>query len=175
MVMWKPGLFAVSVLAIVSPPMVASAQPAIPPPPKDFVMAAAQSDHYEIAAATVAKTQSHDPRVQAFAQDMIGAHTRTSEALSQAANAAGLAPLEPGMSSDQASLLASLQSLRGVDFDRAYAKQQVLAHTSALAVEQSFASSGAEPRLRQTAQQAVPTISNHLKMAELLQAQLGQP
>ena len=48
------------------------------------------------------------------------------------------------MSSDQAMLLSGLQSLRGADFDKAYARQQILAHAQAIAVEESFANSGAD-------------------------------
>ena len=97
-------------------------------------MDAAQSDQYEIQAAEDALGQSQNPQVRAFAQRMIADHTRSGEAVRQAAMASGLTSPPPAMDSDQAALLAALQSLRGPDFDRTYAKQQVLAHEQALAV-----------------------------------------
>jgi hypothetical protein len=100
-------------LAVVIGGRGAQAQTPIPPSPKDFVMAASQSDQYEILAASVASVQGQDPRVRTFAQEMIQDHTRLFEELSKAATAAGLPPPERGMSSDQATLLSSLQSLRG--------------------------------------------------------------
>ena len=127
------------------------AQTRIPPSPHDFAMAAAQSDQYEIQAARVAEVEGRDPRVKAFARQMIHDHALSSEALEQAAAASAMPLAHPGMSSDQAALLSSLQSVRGADFDRTYVRQQLLAHAQAIAVEESFATAGADPNLRRAA------------------------
>ena len=149
------------------------AQTAIPPSPQDFAAAAAQSDQYEIMAAHLAAVQGHDPHVKAFAETMIRDHTRLNGDLRQAATAAGLPPLAAGMSSDEAALLSGLQGLRGADFDKAYARQQVLAHTQAATVEDSFANAGADPALKTAARSALPNIQDHLKMAQQLSEDLG--
>ena len=151
----------------------AAAQTPIPPSPKDFVAAALQSDQYEIAAGWDAAVQSNDPRVRTFAQQMIQDHTRMSEALRRAAVSSGLPVPEPSLSSDQATLLSSLQSLRGAEFDRTYARQQVLAHAQAVAVADSFTAAGSDPNLRNAAASALPIIRDHLKMAQQLQAEVG--
>ena len=151
----------------------ALAQTPIPPSPKDFVMAAAQGDQYEILAAHIAEVQGQDPRVRAFAQEMIRDHARLTEDLRMAATASGLPLPGSGMSSDQAALLSSLQSFRGADFDKAYARQQALAHAQAVAVEDSFATAGSDPNLRKAAQSALQTIRDHLKMAQQLRDQVG--
>ena len=151
----------------------AQAQTPIPPSPTDFVMAASQSDQYEIFAARVAEVQGQDPRVRAFAQAMIRDHTRLAEDLRGAAMASGLPPPGQGMSSDEARLLGSLQSLRGPDFDKTYARQQELAHAQAVAVEESFAAAGSDPNLRKAVQSALPTIRDHLKMAHRLSLDVG--
>ena len=151
----------------------AHAQTAIPPSPKDFLAAASQSDEYEIQAGHTAQAQSRDPRVRAFAEQMIRDHTQTREALGQAAAASGMAPPWPAMSADQARMLGSLQSLRGTDFDQAYARQQALAHAQAVAVEGSFASAGAAQIGVRAAQAGLPTIQGHLEMARQLSRQTG--
>ncbi len=151
----------------------AAAQTPIPPAASDFAASAVQADQYEIEAAWVASTQSRDPGVRAFAQEMISDHTRAREAMRRAAQDAGTSPPPPAMSSDQASMLSALQSLTGPDFDKAYAKQQVLAHTQALAVEQSYASAGANAALRGEAQSELPVIQHHLSMAQQLAGALG--
>jgi putative membrane protein len=151
----------------------AGAQTPIPPSPQDFVLAASQSDQYEILAAHVAEVQGQDPRVQAFARDMIRDHARLTEDLRQAARASGLEVPGSGLSGDQAALLSSLQGLRGAEFDRTYARQQVLAHTQAAAVEESFGDAGADPKLRKAAEAALPTIKDHLKAAQQLRGDLG--
>jgi putative membrane protein len=151
----------------------AKAETPLPPTPKDFAMAASQNDQYEIVAANVALVEGQDPRVRKFAQKMIDEHTRLSDDLRQAITAAGLAPSPPSISSDQAMLLSSLQSVRGLDFDKAYARQQELAHAQAVAVEESFADSGLDPNLRKAAQTALPTIRDHLKSAQQLRTDVG--
>jgi putative membrane protein len=140
----------------------------------NFAAAASQASQYEIEAAHAAQAESQNPRVQAFAQQMIEAHTRAQAAIRQAAAASGLTPPPPAMSSDQASLLAALQGVRGADFDRLYARQQILAHQQALAVEQSYASVGTDPNLRRAAQADVPMIQHHLEMAQNLASGLGE-
>ncbi|WP_158915846.1 DUF4142 domain-containing protein [Caulobacter sp. S45] len=151
----------------------AAAQTAIPPTPQDFAMAAAQSDQYEIQAGYVAITQSQDSRIRAYAQAMIDDHNRTSADLARAATASGLPAPPPAMSSDQVSMLAALQSLRGPDFDKAYVKQQVLAHQQALTVERSFAEAGADANLQAAARSTEPVIQHHLEMAQQIKAALG--
>jgi putative membrane protein len=171
--MSKIGCWGTTALAVIFGSYGAQAQTPIPPSPKDFVTAASQSDQYEVLAASVASVQGQDPRVRTFAQEMIQDHTRLSEELSKAATASGLPLPERGMSSDQAMLLSSLQSLRGSDFDKTYAQQQELVHAEAVAVEESFAMAGMDPNLRKAAQSALPSIRNHLKKAQQLLVDVG--
>ena len=99
--MLKTGLWGAIALAVIIGCHGALAQTPIPPSPKDFVMAASQSDQYEVLAARVASVQGQDPRVRTFAQEMIQEHIPLAEDLSKAATASGLPPPERGMSSDQ--------------------------------------------------------------------------
>jgi putative membrane protein len=158
-----------AVLALAAAP--AHAQPK-PPSPEDFANAAAQSDQYEIQAGRVALTQGVAPQVKAFAQQMIDAHVRTRAALLDAARASGLKPPPAIMGPDQARMLNALQSLKGAEFDKAYATQQVNAHVSALVTEQGYATQGSDANLRRAAQAAAPTVQHHLEMARALQAAL---
>jgi putative membrane protein len=121
----------------------------------------------------VASVQTQDPRVRTFAQKMIQEHTRLSQDLRNAAVASGLRAPDSGMSSDQAMLLSGLQGLRGRDFDKTYARQQELAHAQSVAVVESFATEGSDPNLRKAAQSALPSIREHLKMAQQLRVDVG--
>jgi putative membrane protein len=149
-------------------------QTPIPAPPRDFAAAVVQSDQYEVAAADDALAQSQDPRLRDFAQRMIRDHTQSTDSIERAAAASGLPPPPMAMSSDEAGLLSTLQSLRGADFDRAYAKQQVLAHHMAIAVIGDFARSGGDPNLRAAAREALPMIQHHLDMALALRGAEGE-
>jgi putative membrane protein len=104
---------------------------------------------------------------------MIQDHIRLSQDLRNPAVASGLPAPGSGMSSDQAMLLSGLQGLRGLDFDKTYARQQELAHAQAVAVVESFATAGLDPNLRKAAQSALPSIREHLKMAQQLRVDVG--
>ncbi len=150
-----------------------SAQTRLVPSTKDFIAAAAQSDHFEILEARTALAQTHDPRVRAFAQEMISAHMRTSQDLQQAALKAGMGETPKGLGGDQQKLLIALQSQRGVTFNRVYIKQQAIAHQEALVLNQGYAAQGASADVQQAARSAVPIIQRHLQMAVRLRAELG--
>ena len=139
------------------------------PKPEEFAESVAQSDGYELAAAQAALAQSRNPRVRAFAERMIDDHERMTRALRDAAKASGLEPPRPRVGGDQARFLGSLQSLRGDEFDREYGRQQMLAHTSALAMLRSYAEKGSDANLRGMAAAAAPIVERHLQTARQLQ------
>jgi len=58
--------------------------------------------------------------------------------------------------------------LRGDQFDREYGRQQMLAHTSALATLRSYAEKGSDSNLRSWAASSVPMIEHHLQTARQL-------
>ncbi len=166
-------LLAAAVLATAGAAQPSMAQPPMPMRTRDFVQTAAASDHYEILAGQVAVVESQNPQVRAFAQQMIQDHTRISQALRQATTASGMPPPPISLSDDGQKFLAQLQSLKGPDFDRAYVRQQVLAHQQALVVEQGYAAGGSDPNVRQAAQSAVPVIQHHLQTAQQMRSIIG--
>ena len=166
--MRTPAIAAAATAAFLAAAFAAQADPPRPMSTKDFVAAAAQSDQFEIMEARLAIVEGRDARVHDFAQQMIEAHTGTAEAMREANTAAGLPPPPEGMSGDQSMLLSALQAQRGLDFDKAYVRHQVLGHTQALAVEQDYASMGSDPTVRRAASAAVPIIQRHLEKARQL-------
>ncbi len=139
------------------------------PKPQEFVESVAQSDGYELAAAQTALAQSRNAQVRTFAERMIADHENMARALADAAKASGLQPPHPRVGGDQARFLMSLQSLRGNEFDREYARQQMLAHTSALTMMRSYADKGSDANLRRMASSSAPVIERHLQAARQLQ------
>lgn len=161
-----------TILPLVIAGLLMSPAQAQPPPvtPGDFLSAASGSDAYEIMAARVALTESRDAGVRAFAEEMVRDHTAALAALREAATRSGLKPPEGGVGGDQTMLLAALQSLRGPDFDRAYARQQVLAHRQALTTERGYARDGSDANLRRVATADTPMIERHLQAAQALRS-----
>lgn len=161
------------VLALVASP--ALAQDPGSRPTREFVTAAAQSDHFEMLEADTVLAQSTDPQVRAYAQMMIQQHGQTRAALARAAAQAGLKPPPEGLDGEQARLLGELQSLKGPDLDQAYARHQALAHRAALTVEQGYARDGDTPAVKQVAGSTKPVVAQHVRMADQLKARVGAP
>jgi predicted outer membrane protein len=79
----------------------------------------------------------------------------------------------PKDNSDTA-VLNSLSGLHGKEFDTTYIRQIGLAgHEKAVAAFQTEADSGQNADLKKAAQKALPTIKEHLKMAQQLAAKKG--
>ena len=139
----------------------------------DFAAAVAESDAYEIAAAQIVLTESHNPSVRDFAQQMVRAHLSMNAALVQAAARSGLKPPAAIVGGELAPLLAALQGARGPDLDLAYARQQVVAHSGALTSEGRYARAGSDEGLRRVAASDLPLINQHLQAARALRSTLA--
>ena len=140
-----------------------------PPKPQEFADSVAQSDGYELAAAQAALAQSRNSRIREYAERMIADHEEMARTLRHAAKASGLEPPHQHVGGDQARFLTGLQGLRGDAFDREFARQQMLVHTSALTMMRSYAESGTDSNLRNLAGSAAPIIERHLQTARQLQ------
>lgn len=70
----------------------APAQPAKPMPTKDFVVATAQADQFEIDEGQLATVQSRNAQVRAFARRMMDDHAMIAQAMRQAAVRSGMLP-----------------------------------------------------------------------------------
>ena len=69
----------------------------------------------------------------------------------------------------------SLGSLNGSDFDRAYINQMVKDHQQDVREFESASSNLDDQQLKQCAAELLPTLQDHLRMAQDLQAKLGGP
>jgi len=142
----------------------------LPSPDKEFVQAASMSSSTEIDASKLASKQSQDADVKSFAHHMEVDHTKLALSLKMAAPHGVAVPKD---NSDTA-VLNSLSGLHGKAFDTAYIKQVGLAgHEQAIAAFQKEADGGQNADLKKAAQNALPTIKEHLKMAQQLAAKKG--
>ena len=141
------------------------------PSAQQFVDLAIMNDTFEIAAARLALTNAAGDSVKAFARRMIATHTAASQRVARAA-AAARPVVTPGTRStpDYDKRLADLRTLRAAAFDRAYIDDQVHEHHAILSLFQLYASGGNVPGLKVIAEQTIPVVQDHLKMAQDLAA-----
>lgn len=138
--------------------------PSVSAQDQKFVEQAATSDMFEIQSSQLALQRSRNPRTRSYAQRMIDDHTMTSQRLAQLAQANGIM-LPTGLGPEQDRALAAIQNTTRI-FDSEYFRQQALAHQNAIQTYQTEASSGYNNDVKLFAQQTLPTLQQHLQMAE---------
>jgi len=124
---------------------------------------------YEIQASQLAQTKATSADVKAFAGRMITDHTKTSDQLkSIVASRSGLKP-PSSLDAKHRALLSKLRSASGANFDRIYARQQLQGHQQAVMLFTSESQNGKDAELKAFAGQTLPTLQQHLSMAQQLQ------
>jgi putative membrane protein len=131
----------------------------------EFVNAAAISDAYEIKSSDMALQRSQSDAVKAFAQEMVTAHTATTNELKPLAQAAGVMP-PADVDSRRRSMLENLQNASADDFDDRYIDQQTAAHNEALTLLRTYASEGDNAQLKAFAAKTAPAVERHLAMVK---------
>jgi putative membrane protein len=135
----------------------------------DFVQKAAMSDMYEVQAGKLATEKGQSDAVKQFAQQMVDAHTKTTEELTGIVKAKNIkVDLATKLDAKHQKLIDDLNSAPAKDFDKTYANQQVDAHQEAVNLFKKYASQGDDADVKQFAQKTLPTIEHHLEGAKKL-------
>jgi len=128
-----------------------------------FIASGTQAVATQRDAARIASARSSDRDVKAFAERVSSDDAKITEAL-RAASPRGVDV--PKDDPDMA-VLASINTLRGAEFDKAYIEQVALAdEQKALSVFQAEIASGRDAQLKDAATKALPTIQQHYAMAQ---------
>lgn len=128
-----------------------------------FITDATQSVSTQRDAARIATSRSTDRDVKAFAERVSSDNAKISDAL-RAASPRGV---DVPKNDPDASVIASINNLRGAEFDKAYIEQVALAgEQKALSAFQAEIASGRDDQLKAAAKQALPTIQEHYAMAQ---------
>ena len=133
----------------------------------DFAMKAAQAGTAEIAAGHAAESKGQSAAVKAFGKKMVDDHSKAADELKNVAAKSG-AKLPTTMSAEQKQAAEKLAKLKGSEFDKAYSDQAVKDHEEAVALFKNEASAGSDAGLKMFAQQTLPTLEEHLRMAKEL-------
>ena len=139
------------------------------PSTPDFVQKAAMSDMYEVQAGKLAAEKGQSDVVKQFGQQMVDAHTKTTEELTGIVKSKNIkVDLPPKLDAKHQKLIDDLNSASPQDFDKTYAKQQVDGHQEAVDLFKKYASSGDDADVKQFAEKTLPTIEHHLDEAKKL-------
>jgi putative membrane protein len=138
---------------------------------RDYVQKAAMGDLYEIEASKVALARSQSADVKEFAQQMVDAHTRSSDDLkARLARAGQIVELPTMLDAEHQKMLDDLKAANARTFDARYAAGQKEAHDQALMLHRDYAMRGTVADLKAFAADIVPKIEMHVQMAAELQS-----
>jgi len=134
-----------------------------------FATTAARGGQAEIALGQMAATKAQSADVKAFGQKMVSDHKKAGDELDAAARADG-ETIPKGLEAQHKIDAARFDKLSGAAFDKAYMKQMVEDHQKTVALFEKEATSGKDSHVKQFAQATLPTLREHLKMAQDLES-----
>jgi len=131
-----------------------------------FVQEAGVGGLAEVEMGRLAVQKAKDDRIRKFGQQMIDDHSKANDQLKQAASQEGL-NVPSALDEKHKATMARLEKLSGAQFDSAYAREMVKDHREDVKLfeKQSTAGSSAVEKF---AAETLPTLKNHLQMAEAL-------
>jgi putative membrane protein len=155
---------AICALGLASPAVAQDTAPSAGPS-QDYVNNAAVGNLFEVQSSKLALQKSSDAKLKSFASRMIKDHTANTATMKRIIRAEEL-PLAAPTRLDDAhqQLIDSLSGASGGEFDHLYLEMQMQAHQEALALHQSYAQSGLEPKLRAFAKKTSEVVQMHLGM-----------
>jgi len=128
-----------------------------------FATAAALGGMAEVSISELGAQKATDPELKRFSQQMIDEHTRMNAELTTLATRKQVA-LPRAVDARALFCAQSLQGLSGEEFDRCYAKAQLVAHMDSVATFEAEAERGQDPDMKALAAKSLPRIKEHLKM-----------
>ena len=132
---------------------------------RTFVEKAAGGGMAEVQLGQLASQKASDPQVKQFAQRMITDHTKANDQLKQIVANKGVA-LPSDVPAAEKREHDKLSKLSGADFDREYMRHMTSDHKEDIELFKKAAKSAKDPDLKQYASSTLPTLEEHLSMAE---------
>lgn len=130
-----------------------------------FVHDAAADGMMEVELGRLATERAASAEVKAFGQRMVTDHGKANQQLTQIATTKGIT-LPKALPAEKQRERDMFARLTGAEFDRMYMDHMLKAHKKDVAEFEKVAEKGTDPALRTFAQQTLPTLREHLTLAE---------
>lgn len=138
---------------------------------RKFVMEAAHGGMAEVELGKLAAEKGSSDAVKQFGKRMADDHAKASDELKQFAQQKGVT-LPMDLDAKHKQLRDRLAKLNGAEFDKAYANEMVKDHKKDVADFKKQAQSAKDAELKSWASKTLPTLEDHLKQAQDMQAQV---
>ncbi len=137
----------------------------------EFATKAAQGGLKEVKFGELAQQQAARDEVKQFGQRMVADHGKANDQLKQLAQKKGV-ELPQQLSNEDQEKYAELQEKSGADFDQAYTDEMVSDHEKDVAEFEQYVDEGKDPDLTSFAGQTLPTLKEHLRLAQQTEEQV---
>jgi len=137
----------------------------------NFMVKAAEGGMAEVELGNLAVSHASDPKVKEFGQRMVTDHTKANDELKMIAKRKGDS-LPPVISARDQATKDRLSKLSGAEFDRAYMSDMVKDHKADVSEFRKESNSGSDADYKAFAAKTLPTLEEHLKLAEETDSQI---
>jgi putative membrane protein len=132
---------------------------------RKFVEETAMGGMAEVELAKVAQQKAGNDQVKQFAERMVQDHTKANDQLKQTASAKGV-ELPTSLDKKHQGEIDKMQKLSGANFDRAYMKHMLDDHKKEVGKFEKVAKSAKDSDVKSFASSTLPTLQEHLKLAQ---------
>jgi len=142
---------------------------------EEFVKKAAASGLAEVNLGKLGAQKATNPEVKAFAEKMVVDHTKANNELKAIAKAKGLeVPTEPDML-HKAMMEKFVHQKADADFNHDFMQQMVRDHEKTVELfKEASTDPELDPEIRAFAKKTLPSLQDHLKKAQTLEAALNK-
>lgn len=139
---------------------------------QSFVKEAAIGGLAEVQLGNLAKEKASSSDVKQFGDRMVTDHSKANDQLKQVAQQQSV-QLPTELDAKHKALVARLSKLSGDAFDKAYMKEMLSDHKHDVAAFKKESSSGKDAAVKQFASSTLPTLEDHLKLAQDTASKVG--
>ncbi|EEF59374.1 DUF4142 domain-containing protein [Pedosphaera parvula] len=133
-----------------------------------FVTDAAKGGMTEVELGQLAQQKASNQAVKDFGQKMVDDHKKANDELMQLVSQKGATLPTDVTSTGEKRVEDHLRNLSGADFDKAYMDHMVKDHKKDVKEFERMSKDAKDPELRAWAAKTLPTLEQHLQMAESL-------
>jgi putative membrane protein len=139
---------------------------------RSFIMSAAEANLAEIDIAKMVDKNSTDPAVKDFANRMVTDHTQANQKLASVAEMSGV-KLPTEASATERNQKSELEKLSGAQLNGAYIRDELQGHKETISAFESEIEHGQNQEAKNYAEQTLPTLQDHIRIAEDVAGKLG--
>jgi putative membrane protein len=150
----------------------ASAQMNSQSPDATFVSDAASGGMAEVQLGQLAQEKGSSDAVKDFGQKMVTDHGKADDELKGIAEKEGIT-VPSNMSRKDQAAYDRLSKLQGAEFDREYARMMVRDHQKDIVAFEKEADNGKDNSVKEFAHRTLPTLKEHLRLAEGMEHTAG--